>query len=211
MAKTKPLLPAGWELEEQLWKAGYALTAGVDEAGRGALAGPVVAAIVILPYDAGAPFRDSKTLTARQREHLVEQVKRQAFAWATGTASAAEVDAVNVLQATHLAARRALHDVQRQLAPQALVTDYLKLAFHGPVTAVPRGDQRSAQVAAASILAKTTRDSIMLELDTRYPQYGFARHKGYGAREHLQALAQHGPCEIHRFSFGPVTQGRLFS
>lgn len=211
MPKVKPIQPAGWQLEQQLWRAGYALTAGVDEAGRGALAGPVVAAVVILPYSSAPPFRDSKTLSAVQRERFALLVKQQALAWAVGMASPREVEELNILQATHLAAQRALQMLQQDLAPQALVTDYLKLPFSGPVTAVPRGDQRSAQVAAASILAKTTRDAIMLELDAQFPHYGFARHKGYGAREHLRALDEHGPCELHRLTFGPVLQRRLFS
>lgn len=193
-----------WELELRLWQLGYALVGGVDEAGRGALAGPVVAAVVVLPFR-DWPFKDSKVLSQRQRARLAAQIKEVALAWAVGQAEASEVDSLNVLRATHLAAYRAL----AQIEVSALVTDFLKLERY-PHLAVVRGDSKSVQVAAASILAKTTRDAFMLEYASLYPQYGFEQHKGYGAREHLLALAQHGPCPLHRRSFKPVAQGRLF-
>ena len=188
--------------------------AGVDEAGRGALAGPVVAAAVVLPYRFDYPFRDSKTLSAAQRERLADEVKAVALEWAVGTASAEEVDALNVLQATHLAAARALAALSTfGTEPQALVTDFLKLSFGTPpkpVIAVPRGESRSYGVAAASLLAKTARDDFMRELSEAFPGYGFARHKGYGSPEHLRALQKLGPCPAHRLSFRPVAQARLF-
>ena len=196
---------AGWELEQPLWSRGYARVAGVDEAGRGALAGPVVAAAVLLPYG-DFPFDDSKKLTAERREVFAAQIKRVALAWGVGQASAAEVDAVNVLRATHLAAGRALAALKKVTAVDALVTDYLKLAFPGPVFAPPRADASSVQVAAASILAKTTRDALMRELHAHDARYGFASHKGYGAPLHLRALAEHGPSDAHRLSFAPVVK-----
>ncbi len=191
----------GWGLEATLWAQGYPCIAGVDEAGRGALAGPVVAAAVILPHGT-YPFDDSKKLTPGAREKLAAEVKRVALAWAVGAASAQEVDTVNVLRATHLAAQRALAALPQ--VPDALVTDYLKLAFAGPVLPPPRADATSVQVAAASILAKTTRDALMVALDQEFPHYGFAAHKGYGAPVHLRALAAHGACAAHRRTFGPV-------
>ena len=195
----------GWGLEHPLWSRGYACVAGVDEAGRGALAGPVVAAAVLLPYG-DFPFDDSKKLTVERREVFAVQIKRVALAWGVGQASAAEVDAVNVLRATHLAARRALEVLQKVTQLDALVTDYLKLDFPGPVFAPPKADARSVQVAAASILAKTTRDALMSELHTHDARYGFASHKGYGAPLHLRALAEHGPSKAHRLSFAPVAE-----
>jgi ribonuclease HII len=196
-----------WRLESLLWHSGYPLTAGIDEAGRGALAGPVVAAVVALPYGE-YPFKDSKQLPAARREALAEMVKAVALAYGVGAASAQEVDRLNVLQATHLAVARALQGFG--LPVDGLVTDYLRLKHPQPVIAVPKGDSQSFQVAAASILAKVTRDALMQAYDARYPQYGFARHKGYGSATHQDALAKYGPCELHRRSFKPVAQGRLF-
>jgi ribonuclease HII len=201
------MLRPDWQLERSLWASGYPLVAGVDEAGRGALAGPVVAAVVVLPYGK-SPYRDSKMLAASTRQALAARVRDEALAWGIGVASPEEIDRLNVLAATHLAAARAL--AKLALPPDALVTDYLRLAFPGPVLAVPKGDRRSLQVAAASILAKTARDAMMGELSLRFPVYGFAAHKGYGAKSHLAALAAYGPCEAHRKSFRPVAQGRLF-
>ncbi len=196
-----------WRLEHPLWQKGYTPVAGCDEAGRGALAGPVVVALVILPHG-DYPFDDSKVLTPKVREQLAAEVKRVALAWSLGLASAEEVDALNVLRATHLAAFRALKHLS--LVPAALVTDYLKLEVSQPVLAPPKADGLSLQVAAASILAKTARDALMLELDALYPAYGFASNKGYGSRKHLEALERFGPTPIHRLSFRPVAQRGLF-
>lgn len=184
--------------------------AGVDEAGRGALAGPVVAAAVILPYAEHYPFDDSKALSAAMREAFSQEIRKIALAVGIGLASPAEIDRLNVLQATHLAAARALQQLSERLEPQALVTDFLKLAVAVPVSAPPKADGLSFQVAAASILAKTHRDALMRHYDVQHPGYGFATHKGYGAPTHLRALAEKGPCIIHRLSFKPVAQRRLF-
>lgn len=200
--KTVASLTPDWSLEQQLWSAGAGLVAGVDEAGRGALAGPVVAAAVILPPGVQYSFRDSKTLKAAQRAQLADEIRNVAVAYAVATASCAEIDELNVLGATRLAATRAV----QMLKPEAtgLVTDYLKLGTGLPELAVAKGDSRSYQIAAASILAKTTRDSLMVELETEYPGYGFAGHKGYGAPNHLRALASLGACAQHRLTFKPV-------
>ena len=199
----------GWWLEEPLWQAGLSRVAGVDEAGRGALVGPVVAAAVLLTPKEPYAYRDSKQLTARQRSLLAQEIAAHAVGWAIGCASAAEVDAVGVLRATQLAAQRALGSLNPP--PEGLVTDYLQLDFAGPLVAVAKADQQSLQVAAASILAKSYRDELMRKLDQLYPEYGLATHKGYGTPRHLAALAQHGPCPEHRVSFRPVAQARLFS
>lgn len=198
----------GWWLEERLWRMGLSRVAGVDEAGRGALAGPVVAAAVLLEPCQSGDYRDSKQLTAKQRERLAPLIRANALAWGIGTASAAEVDAVGVLPATHLAAQRALSSINP--APEGLVTDYLQLDFAGPLAAEAKADQQSLQVAAASILAKVYRDDLMRKLEERYPEYGFAEHKGYSAPLHLAALARHGPCPEHRASFRSVAQAQLF-
>ncbi|MFO7545045.1 MAG: ribonuclease HII [Trueperaceae bacterium] len=197
-----------WSLERALWAAGALHVAGVDEAGRGALAGPVVAAAVILPPERAYPFRDSKTVPPRRRALLAVQVRDVAVAWAVGLASAEEIDAVGILTATKNAARRALDALT--LTPDALVTDYLPLAYGVPEVTPPRADARSYQVAAASIVAKVTRDEIMVALHDEHPAYGFDRHKGYAAPYHVAALARLGPCPSHRRTFGRVLSVPLF-
>jgi ribonuclease HII len=192
-----------WGLEHQHWLEGYVRVAGIDEAGRGALAGPVAVAVVILPPDGESrAYRDSKTLTAAARAELAEQIKTEALAYAIELASSQEIDEFNVLGATHRAALRAL--LRLEPAPDALVTDYLKLITTLPLLAPPKADGSSYSVAAASILAKTTRDAYMIALHAKHPEYGFDGHKGYGAAKHLQALEQHGAILEHRRSFAPV-------
>jgi len=193
-------------LEEPYWRDGLRV-AGVDEAGRGALAGPLVAAAVVLT-PGRYPYRDSKRLTPRQRERLLDHLLTHALAWAVGACSAREVDRLGVLGATHCAAERAL--VRLRVEPQALVTDYLFLDTELPLQAPARAEAQSPSVAAASILAKVVRDRIMLGLDRRYPGYGFAEHKGYGTVRHLERLARLGPCPEHRRRFAPVAQARLW-
>ncbi|RUR31505.1 ribonuclease HII [Vreelandella andesensis] len=180
------------------------LLAGVDEVGRGPLIGSVVASAVIL--DPSRPIEgltDSKKLTAKKREALDVQIRERALAFAVAEASAAEVDQLNIYHATHLAMRRAID----ALAPAAeyLLIDGNRLPGHElPGQAVVKGDARHPAIAAASILAKVARDAQMAELDLRYPDYGFARHKGYPTKEHLAALSAYGPLVEHRRSFAPV-------
>lgn len=200
--------PPSWSLEAVLWERGFSPVAGVDEAGRGALAGPVVAAAVILP-PGEHPYRDSKVLSASRREALAVRVRATALAWCVGEASREEIDRLNILGATRLAARRAVAGLAAA-APSALVTDYLRLGAGLAELAVPRADGRSLQVAAASILAKTARDARMRKLAELHPGYGFEAHKGYGSAAHLAALARLGPCPEHRRSFAPVAQAGLF-
>lgn len=206
--RVRTLAAPDWTLERTLWQQGARHVAGVDEAGRGALAGPVMAAAVLLPPDRDYPFRDSKTLTPLRRRRLALEVRAVALACAVGVASADEVDAIGVLPATKNAARRALDALT--VAPDALVTDYLPLAYGVPELTPPRADGRSYQVAAASILAKVARDAYMIDLHERFPAYGFDRHKGYAAQRHLDALARLGPCPEHRRSFGRVLARPLF-
>ncbi len=183
--------------------------AGVDEAGRGPLAGPVVAAAVVLhperPVDGLA---DSKKLSAARREQLALEIRQQALAWSVAWSDRAEIDAKNILAATMLAMRRAILGLR--VVPVAVQVDGNRLpdlAFFGytlPGEAIVAGDSRVASISAASILAKTTRDKIMIDMDALFPGYEFARHKGYGTQLHRDQLQQHGPCDQHRRSFAPV-------
>lgn len=182
------------------------LVCGVDEAGRGPLAGPVVAAAVIL--DPAAPIEglnDSKKLSARKRERLAEAIREKALAWAVAEASVEEIDRINILNASLLAMQRAVAALA--IAPERALVDGNRCpALVCPVEAIVGGDGKVAQIAAASILAKTVRDAGMLALHAEYPQYGFDRHKGYPTAAHLEALRQFGVTPIHRRSYAPVAQ-----
>jgi ribonuclease HII len=203
----RSLLPAEPDLsfELALWGAGLHVIAGIDEAGRGALAGPVAAAAVVLPPEETiashlAGVRDSKQMTPVQREQTRERIIQHAIAWAVGLSTSEEIDQLGILPATKLAACRAVESLD--LTPEHLLLDYLFLPeISIPQTALTKGDCRSLSIAAASILAKTTRDAILLELDQTYPGYGFARHKGYGTAAHRAALIHLGACPVHRLSF----------
>jgi len=180
------------------------LTCGVDEAGRGPLAGPVYAAAVILdPARPVAGLADSKTLTPRQRETLALEVRLRAVAWAVASASVEEIDTLNILQASLLAMRRAVE--QLAVTPQQVLVDGLhRPQLKIPVRAIVKGDATVAEIAAASILAKVARDTEMLALHQQHPQYGFDRHKGYPTSAHLAALREYGASAVHRRSFAPV-------
>ena len=185
------------------------LIAGVDEAGRGPLAGPVVAAAVILdPHHPIAGLADSKALSAARRETLAVEIRKHARAHAVAQADVAEIDSLNILHATMLAMRRAVEALG--VAPDEVLVDGNRcpdIVFR--VRAIVKGDRDVAAISAASILAKTVRDALLVELDAVYPVYGFAQHKGYPTPEHLEALARHGPCAVHRRSFAPVAQRSL--
>jgi len=193
--------------EKKLWRAGYKSIAGLDEAGRGALAGPVTVAAVILPDDnpyltrtlVGA--RDSKQMTPLARDRLAPRIRETACSWGIGFATSEEIDSLGIVPATRLAALRALEFMQN--IPDYLLTDFrLELPeLDIPQTALVKGDQKSLSIAAASILAKTARDEFMCGLDSQYPQYGFARHKGYGTQQHRKQIATHGHSSVHRKSF----------
>jgi ribonuclease HII len=199
------LIIPGWTLEQSLREQGYALIAGVDEAGRGAWAGPLSVGVVILPItERDYPFRDSKTLSSSKRAEYAARVREHALAWAVEFSSSAEIDRLGVLNATHAAALRAMGRLEP--SPEALITDYLKLKTPLPYLAPPRADADSFSVAAASLLAKVARDQHLLELDLEFPDYGFAAHKGYGTPIHTAALEKYGPCVEHRRSFAPVSR-----
>jgi ribonuclease HII len=185
------------------------LVAGIDEAGRGPLAGPVVAAAVIL--DPKRPVRglaDSKLLTPERREVLAIRIRDRAIAWSTGQADVGEIDTINILHATMLAMCRAVAALPI-LPEEALVDGDRCPELACRVRAIINGDRDVKSISAASIIAKTTRDAMLVELDRIYPVYGFAQHKGYATPEHLAALDRHGPCPVHRRTFAPVYQSEL--
>jgi ribonuclease HII len=195
--------------EMALLEQGYRFVAGLDEAGRGAWAGPVVAAAVILPLDQPnlggtlAGLRDSKKLTPHQREQFFKLIQATATTVSVGVASAAMVDQINVVGATRYAMRQALAGLA--ITPDYLLIDHLKLPnLDLPQDAFPKADNLSLTVAAASVMAKITRDRLMIELHHQYPGYDFDRHKGYGTPSHRTALAAQGPCPLHRLSYKPL-------
>ena len=190
-----------WAYEDEVFAQGYKLVCGIDEAGRGPLAGPVCAAAVILPPHLEIPgLTDSKKLTDKKRRELMTIIKEQAIAWGIGFASHEEIDQINILQATYLAMERALE--QLQVKPEfALIDGNRAKDFGLPVKTVVKGDSLSANIAAASVLAKVTRDDLMEAQALDHPGYGFEVHKGYGTKAHYEALTQKGPSPIHRMTF----------
>ena len=190
-----------WEIEDGFYGEGIQVICGVDEAGRGPLAGPVCAAAVILPPHLEIPgLTDSKKLTDKKRRELFPIIQEQAIAYGIGLASEQEIDEINILQATFLAMQRALD--QLCVKPDlALIDGNREKNFGIPVKTVVKGDSLSMNIAAASILAKVTRDDLMVKMAEEYPQYGFDIHKGYGTKAHYAALTDHGPSPIHRMTF----------
>lgn len=210
--------PPDLSFEKKLWRGGFNLIAGLDEAGRGALAGPVTVGLVVLPNLAHlartlSGVRDSKQMTPRQRSRRAETIKSVAQAWSLGWADADEIDSIGIAAATRLAAERALAALT--LAPDYLLTDFLlKPDTDIPLTSLVKGDQKSLSIAAASVLAKTARDEFMRTLDEKFPAYGFARHKGYGTAFHREAITRLGHSSAHRKTFqiknigSPVSGGK---
>lgn len=208
-----------FSFERELAKSGVHDIAGVDEAGRGPLAGPVVAAAVVLPEEwlsNGLPeelegLNDSKQLTSAQREKFFDHIhQRRDVHFGIASIESGIVDALNILRATHRAMAEALEKLQP--APRHVLVDGLRVkSLLFPQTPIVKGDAKSYSIAAASVLAKVTRDRLMMEYHRQWPAYGFAEHKGYGTPQHLSALAAHGPCPIHRRSFAPLKaeQGQL--
>ncbi|MCK6579019.1 MAG: ribonuclease HII [Anaerolineae bacterium] len=220
---------AGLDLERDLWRRGFRRVIGMDEAGRGAWAGPVMAGAVCLPPQDSpddaphddlrailAGVRDSKQMTARARERLFDRITTTALAWGVGSADAQEIDDLGVVPATCLAMRRALEALRQGVAailPDFLLMDLIRCTpfelYAGeslPYQSYVRGDSRSLSIAAASILAKVSRDRHMIEQDQRYPEYGFAVHKGYGVPSHRRAIETHGALPLHRMSFAPLRE-----
>ncbi|MBO5050640.1 MAG: ribonuclease HII [Clostridia bacterium] len=190
-----------YELEQKFMADGFSLICGVDEAGRGPLSGPVFAAACILPIGLEIPgLNDSKKLTAKKREQLFDIICQSAIAYAIASASPAEIDELNILNADMLAMRRAI-SMLSPAADFALIDGNIARDMPIPAYPVIKGDAISCSIAAASILAKVSRDRMCLEDDANYPAYGFAKHKGYGTKEHMEALHRLGPCPIHRKSF----------
>ena len=190
-----------WEIENSFYSEDVRVICGVDEAGRGPLAGPVCAAAVILPKDLELPgLTDSKKLTDKKRRELFPLIQEKAVAYGIGFATEQEIDEINILQATFLAMQRALD--QLSVKPDlALIDGNREKDFGVPVKTVVKGDSLSANIAAASILAKVSRDNLMQEMSETYPQYGFDIHKGYGTKAHYAALREFGPSPIHRMTF----------
>ena len=196
--------------EKQLWGQGFRVIAGLDEAGRGAWAGPVYAAAVALPNDDHVfrvldGVRDSKQMTARQRARYEGCIKSVSIAWGVGSASEGEIDQLGIVPATCLAMQRAIDELV--YPPNHLLIDYISMRDCAcPQLSLPKGDCRSLSIAAASVLAKTARDAFMIAQDANYPGYGFARHKGYGTALHRAALKELGPTPFHRKSFKPIIE-----
>jgi ribonuclease HII len=195
--------------ERNLWRIGLTRIAGVDEVGVGPLAGPVVAAAVVVPPEIRLRgVDDSKRLTPSAREELAAGIREQAIGLGIGIVAVDEIDRLNIYHAALEAMRRAV--VQLPVAPEHIVVDARRIpGLDIPQTAIIKGDARSYSIAAASIVAKVTRDDIMREADALYPEYGFGEHMGYGTAAHLAAIARHGPCAAHRRSFAPIREPRL--
>lgn len=197
-------IAAMWQYEQAARQSGYRWIAGTDEVGRGPLAGPVVAAAVILPDHAELPeINDSKKLTEKQREQLDALIKAQAIAWSIAACSEQEIDTINILEASRLAMQQAVSNLA-QPADFVLVDGLPNPQIKLPAQAIVKGDSKSISIAAASILAKVYRDHLMDSYDQQYPGYGFAANKGYPTAEHVQAIMELGPCPIHRMTFRPL-------
>lgn len=190
-----------WQFEDEVTAKGYKFICGVDEAGRGPLAGPVCAAAVILPQHIEIPgLNDSKKLTDKKRRELFPVICEKALAYGIAFSDEKEIDEINILQATYLAMQRAVEKLS--VKPDYILVDGNKIPEFGiPADYVIKGDSLSASIAAASVLAKVTRDDLMLEMAREYPQYAFEIHKGYGTKAHYAALTEYGPCPIHRLTF----------
>lgn len=189
--------------EKRLWLEGYEFIAGVDEAGRGPLVGPVVAGAVILPknYDLEG-LNDSKQLSEKKREKFYEIIKKEAIAYGIGIVDAKTIDEINIYNASRLAMMKALENLQ--IKPQYVLSDAMPLTLDVPVTPIIHGDALSISIAAGSVLAKVTRDQLMVELDKKYPEYEFKNHKGYPTKRHLELLKKYGPLNNYRFTYKPV-------
>jgi len=193
------------KIERELYNEGIDLIAGVDEVGRGPLAGPVVAASVILPKDFSIPrINDSKKLSAKQREQLYEEIMERAIAVGIGVVSNEEIDRLNIYQATQKAMVQAIENLS--VTPEFLLIDALEIPVFIPQQKIIKGDEKSISIASASIVAKVYRDRLMAEYSRKYPHFHFEKNAGYGTKEHLEALERYGPCPIHRKSFSPVKE-----
>ncbi|HOI84875.1 MAG TPA: ribonuclease HII [Acholeplasmataceae bacterium] len=194
-----------YRYEKELYDQGYTLIAGVDEAGRGPLAGPVVAAAVILKRGETFTYvNDSKQLTEKERDLALLEIKEKSLAIGIGISSVEEIDLINIYRASREAMLSAIK--QLKIKPDYILTDAMPMEIDIPMQAIIKGDAKSVSIAAASIVAKTTRDAYMTEMDKLFPQYGFKKHKGYPTKEHLEALKTYGPTPIHRKTYQPVKE-----
>lgn len=198
-----------YQYERQAWRDGFEFVAGVDEAGRGTLAGPVVVAAVILPHELFLEYlNDSKQVTEKRREILFQEIREKALCYSVSVIDNEIIDKINILQATKLGMHRAIEQLKNP-KPNKILIDAVKLNLSIPSLSLIKGDSLSASIAAASILAKVTRDHLMQEYDKKFPEYGFAKHKGYGTKEHLQAIEKFGACPIHRLTFKPFSDQQI--
>lgn len=198
-----------YQYERQAWRDGFEFVAGVDEAGRGTLAGPVVVAAVILPHELFLEYlNDSKQVTEKRREILFQEIREKALCYSVSVIDNEIIDKINILQATKLGMHRAIEQLKNP-KPEKILIDAVKLNLSIPSLSLIKGDSLSASIAAASILAKVTRDHLMQEYDKKFPEYGFAKHKGYGTKEHLRAIEKFGACPIHRLTFKPFSDQQI--
>lgn len=195
-----------WKYEKELYAQGFENIVGTDEAGRGPLYGPVVAGAVVLPHDFKlAGLNDSKKLTEKKREEFYDYIINHAI-WGVGVVSALEIDEINIYQASKKAMMLAVEEVREKISVDYVLTDAMPLEMDIPSMAIIKGDAKSMSIAAASVIAKVTRDHMMLEVDKKYPEYGFKNHKGYPTKKHLEALKQYGLIDGYRLTYGPVKE-----
>lgn len=196
-----------YEYENDLYKKGINYIGGVDEVGRGPLNGPVVTACCVLPKDFKLEgLTDSKKLTEKKREEYFEYIKSHAICYGIGECSPEEIDEYNIYEATKIAMKRAIKKVQKQIPLEHVLIDAMKLDLEIPTTSIIKGDQKSISIAAASVLAKVTRDKLMYELDLKYPMYGYKNHKGYPTKKHIEAIQKYGLIDGYRKTYGPVKE-----
>lgn len=194
-----------WEYENGLFQKGYQFIGGCDEAGRGPLVGPVVAACCVLPRDFVLEgLTDSKKLTEKKREKFFPYIKEHALAYGIGIVSAERIDEINIYQASREAMILAIHEVQKQLSLEYILSDAMPIDIEIPCEPIIKGDAKSISIAAASVIAKVTRDHILMEFDEQYPEYGFSKHKGYPTKAHLEAIEKYGLIPGYRKTYGPV-------
>ncbi len=196
-----------YEYEENLWNEGITYIGGVDEVGRGPLIGPVVTACCVLPKDFVCEgLTDSKKLSEKKRNIYYEYIKEHAVCYGIGMCTPEEIDEYNIYAATQIAMKRAIKEVQKKIPLEHVLIDAMPLELEIPSTSIIKGDAKSISIAAASVLAKVTRDQMMYELDQKYPEYGFGKHKGYPTKAHLEAIQKYGLIEGYRKSYGPVKE-----
>lgn len=204
MTKTKDIVDL-WQYEKELYDSGVKYIGGVDEVGRGPLIGPVVTACVVLPQDFVLDgLNDSKKLSEKKRDIFYEYIVNNCIAYGIGMCSPEEIDEVNIYQASKIAMMRAIDEVKKQIPLEYVLSDAMPMKLDIPVMDIIKGDSKSISIAAASVVAKVTRDRMMYDLDKKYPMYGFRNHKGYPTRKHYDALNKYGLIDGYRYTYGPV-------